>query len=76
MQPEKLGLNPDRCAALEDSPRDVAGACSAVIRCVGFVGGSRNAHRVILTKAGATPDIETLEEAFEAMTGHLHAPRT
>ncbi|MCE6950675.1 HAD family phosphatase [Cereibacter sphaeroides] len=70
----ELDVTPVRCAVLEDSPHGVAGACEAGMRAVGFVGGShldpiREAHRAVLAAAGARPVIDSLEDAFEALTG-------
>lgn len=60
---QQLGVDPARCAVMEDSPHGIAGAVAAGMRAIGFVGGThldpiRDAHAARLSAAGAV-SVET-----------------
>lgn len=73
---EHLGVSPQRCAVLEDSPHGIKGAVNAGMWAVGFVGGSHlfgreESHAETLRAAGADRVIRSLSDAFDALIGKV-----
>lgn len=69
---ERLGVAPQNCAVLEDSPHGIKGAVEAGMRAIGYVGGSHLAgreadHSAILRAAGACDVIADLSQAVRAL---------
>lgn len=69
---ERLGIKPASCAVMEDSPHGIAGARTAGMHIVGFVGGShldglREDHARRLRDAGADVVLDDLSSMLTAL---------
>lgn len=78
---KRLGIEPECCIVLEDSPHGVEGAASIGMRTIGFVGGShlegrRDAHAEVLRQAGADLVLNRLDDVTDVVVNDTMVKRS
>ncbi|TCL71301.1 HAD superfamily hydrolase (TIGR01509 family) [Rhizobium sp. BK251] len=65
----RLGVEPDRCVVIDDSPHGIAGAAAAGMKSIGFVDPAdpREGQRSLLADAGATLVVRGIAELGQAL---------